>query len=300
MRRLDLSFAMTSPLRLAIIGGGNIGSAFALKLVSVGHHDVTVIARPGSKRLQQLQELNGIVSVSGQRAAVTVSDELDTSIAYDVVIVTTHAHQVEPLLPVLQASATKAILFMFNIYDPDRLARMFGARAVFGMPFIQVDLTPEGLVDANYNFKSAIGDVRWVEVFKAADIMVYYEPKMLLWLRSHVPVGVGVITVCVPASRRGAGATWGEAMTVARAAHASWTLTKSLGYSIYGTDKAVFASLPVAALAALLWVFSRTSLRNRFATAKGEAFALVDGTVEAARQANMTSLVPVLEAVKTL
>jgi 2-dehydropantoate 2-reductase len=37
-----------SPLHIAIVGAGRIGSAFAFQLARTGNHDVTVVARPGS------------------------------------------------------------------------------------------------------------------------------------------------------------------------------------------------------------------------------------------------------------
>ena len=59
-----------SPLSIAVLGAGKIGSTFAFQLASVGHHDVTVIARPGSVRLQQLQRDDGIIDIKGERASV--------------------------------------------------------------------------------------------------------------------------------------------------------------------------------------------------------------------------------------
>jgi ketopantoate reductase len=34
------------PLRIAIVGAGQIGSAFAFQLARVGCHDISVVARP--------------------------------------------------------------------------------------------------------------------------------------------------------------------------------------------------------------------------------------------------------------
>ena len=48
-------FSVPSPLRIAIIGIGGIGSTFAFQLVRAGHHEVTAVARPGSRRLEQLK-----------------------------------------------------------------------------------------------------------------------------------------------------------------------------------------------------------------------------------------------------
>ncbi|MGI4756735.1 MAG: 2-dehydropantoate 2-reductase N-terminal domain-containing protein [Janthinobacterium lividum] len=65
-------------LRVGVLGAGRIGSIFAFQLSSVGRHQVTVIARPGSVRLGQLQRDSGIVDVHGQRAEVRVLDALET------------------------------------------------------------------------------------------------------------------------------------------------------------------------------------------------------------------------------
>ena len=88
---------------IAVIGVGQIGSTFAYKLARAGH-DVTVIARPGSLRLNQLRRDNGIVLKTGDRAEMRVGDELDEQTAYDLVVVTTLAHQAESLLPTLARS----------------------------------------------------------------------------------------------------------------------------------------------------------------------------------------------------
>jgi len=104
-------------LRIAVIGVGGIGSAYAFQLARTGHHDVTAIARAGSLRLQQLQRDLGIVNVKGERAQMRVADELDEETTYDLVLVTLQAHQVDAVLPALQRSAAKSIQFMFNNFD---------------------------------------------------------------------------------------------------------------------------------------------------------------------------------------
>ena len=64
---------------IAIIGGGRIGSSFSYQLARAGHH-VTVIARPGSTRLGQLQRDHGIVLKTGERAKTDVADALDVQV----------------------------------------------------------------------------------------------------------------------------------------------------------------------------------------------------------------------------
>jgi 2-dehydropantoate 2-reductase len=98
-----------SLLRIAVLGVGKIGSAFAFQLARTGNHDVTVVARPGSARLQQLQRDNGIVNVKGERASVRVTDTLDEQTPCDLVIVTLLAYQVDAVLPTLQRSRAKCI-----------------------------------------------------------------------------------------------------------------------------------------------------------------------------------------------
>src|SRR4051812_30790513 len=93
----------SSPLSIAVIGAGRIGSAHAYQLRRIGH-DVTVVARPGSRRLAQLERDRGIVLTTGERASVTVTDHLDEQAPFDLVIVTVLAHQAGAVLPALQRS----------------------------------------------------------------------------------------------------------------------------------------------------------------------------------------------------
>lgn len=58
MDNVDLK--IRTPLSIAILGVGRIGSTFAYQLSQAGH-EVTVVALPGSSRLKQLQRDNGIV-----------------------------------------------------------------------------------------------------------------------------------------------------------------------------------------------------------------------------------------------
>ncbi len=53
-----------------MIGVGGIGSTFAFQLARTGHHEVSVIARPGSLRFQQLQRDNGIVKATDEKVTV--------------------------------------------------------------------------------------------------------------------------------------------------------------------------------------------------------------------------------------
>lgn len=126
-----------SPFKIAVLGGGKIGSTFAGQLARIGGHDVTVVARPGSLRLQQLRRDGGIIDAKGERASVQVRDTLDEETPYDLMIVTLLDHQAMAILPTIQRSAAKTVLFMFNTFYPERLQEAIGsARCAFGMPFV--------------------------------------------------------------------------------------------------------------------------------------------------------------------
>ena len=116
------------PLKIAILGMGGIGSTFAFQFARSGHHNVTAIARPGSPRLRQLQRDGGVVNTKGGLAQMHIADRLDEQTAYDLVLVTLPAYQVEALLPTLGQSAAKWIQFMCNTFNPERLQAAVGAQ----------------------------------------------------------------------------------------------------------------------------------------------------------------------------
>lgn len=291
----------STPRRIAVLGCGRIGSTFAFQLARAGN-DVTVVARPGSARLRQLQRDKGIVDVRGERAEVRVADALDERTPYDLIIVTVLDHQVEAVLPALRRSAAKSIQFMFVTFEPERLKDAVGAgRCAFGMPFLQARIDEEGRLDPSIpkSQKSLMSDERWVEVFNAAGLPAAHEPDMALWLRCHVPLCVGFESVAVAGERRGGGASWDEARLVARGVKESFALIKGLGYPVYPKSKAQISGLPDPVLAFMLWMFSRVRpMRELLATGKNECRALVDVLAEAAPRATPTVRVSRIQALK--
>ena len=275
------------PLRIAVLGAGKIGSAFAFQLARVGGHDVTVVARPGSLRLRQLERDGAIVDVRGERANVRVAGTLDERTPYDLVIVTLLAHQADGVLPALQRSAAGRIQFMFNTFDPERLREAVGAeRCSFGMPFVQATLAADGRLKVTIGAagqKSIMDQRRWVDVFDTAGLPAALERDMPLWLRCHVPLCVAFESVSVAGQRRGGGASWKDALVLARGVHASFAFVKGLGYGVYPRSKARLDNSPAWVVAALLWGMSRVrSFRELLATGKPECVALVDAMVAAA------------------
>ena len=131
--------------------------------------------------------------------------------------------------------------------------------------------------------KTIMSEQRWVDVFNAAGLPAAIEPDMPLWLRCHVPLCIAFESVAVAGERRGGGASWGEAVVLARGVHAGFSLIKGLGYHIYPGAKKLIDSSPIAVLAATLWSMSRiTSFREVLATGKDECQILVDVMVAAA------------------
>ncbi len=277
-------------LRIAVIGVGAIGSAFAFQLARVGGHDVTAVARPGSPRFEQLTRDQSIVKTTGERAKVHVADTLEETIAYDLLLVTLLAHQVGAVVPALQRSAAKQILFMFNNFEPEQLRDALGAdRCSFGMPFIQASLDPDGRLNAKISTagpKSRTSSKECVDILSHAGLPAVLEPDMLLWLRCQAPLGAAFESVSAAGMRRGGGASWAESTAIARGMQESFTLIQRLGYRVYPSGKALLHASPAPLVALMLWLLSRVrSFRELLAAGANESRALVDVLVARAPQA---------------
>ena len=300
-----VALAPSPSLRIAVFGAGKIGSTFAFQLALIGRHDVTVIARPGSVRLEQLRRDEAIIDVKGGRASVRVADTLDEQTPYDLVIVTLLAHQTDAVLPALQRSAANCIQFMFNNFQPERLQEAVGVeRCSFGMPFVQAMLDGDGKLKAAIGAagqKTLMSQQRWVDMFNAAGLPAAVERDMPLWLRCHAPLCVAFESVSVSGERRGGGASWEEAIVLARGIHASFMLIKGLGHPVYPRTKRLIDHSPASVVATMLWSMSRVrSFRELLATGQAECLALVDTMVAAAPLANGPVVVSDIQAMKPL
>jgi len=115
---------------------------------------------------------------------------------------------------------------MFNTFHPERLLDAIGVeRCSFGMPFVQAALNGNGRLKATIGAagqKTVMGLQRWVDVFNAAGLPSVLERDMPLWLRCHVPICVAFESVSVAGERRGGGASWREALVLARGVRASF------------------------------------------------------------------------------
>ena len=289
-------------LKIAVLGMGGIGSTFAFHLARTGYQ-VVGIARSGSERLRQLQLDGGVINKKGVRAELPVTDGLDEETAYDLVLVTLPAHQAEAVMPALQRSSAKSIQFMFNTFNPERLRDLVGAeRCSFGMPFVQGSIDENGRLNAKIGAggqKTKMNNHLWVKVFNQAGLPATFEDEMLLWLRCHVPMCIAFESVSVAGVQRGSGASWSEALTIARGMKESFTLIERLGYRLYPSGKMILRKSPVFVGAAMLWFMSRLrSFRELLAMGLNESRALADVLVALAPKVNPAVSVQKIQAMK--
>jgi 2-dehydropantoate 2-reductase len=294
------STAPASALSIAVIGAGRIGSAFACQLRRAGH-EVTVVARPGSRRLAQLQRDGGIVLDSGERAGVTVADSLDQQVPFDLVIVTVLAHQAGALLPALQRSRARCVHFMFVTPEAERLRAAVGEdRATFGMAAVLATLDGEGRLGlAIPKTKAMHGDQRWVDLFQAAGMPSALEPDMGRWLRSQVPLTIAMEGTAVAGMRHDRGPTWAEARTGAKALRAGYSILRGLGETPYPGAKNQISRAPRPVLAFILRAASSGRYRATLGGSAEECRGLIDLlAAEAGREPAMREAVAALRAVR--
>jgi 2-dehydropantoate 2-reductase len=251
-------------MQIAIVGPGGIGSTFAFQLSEAGH-DVTVIAR--GSRLEQLRHDGAIVTVEGKRAAVHVSGEFDTTVAWDLVLVTVLMSQVDVLLPALSASAAKSVMFMFNTFQSlDRLRDAVGLqRFAFGFPAIVAGVNDGRLSSTilRRGMLTTVSDPFWAKVFTDAGVPATVHSDMQSWLRTHAAVVVPIVIAGSTALRRGAGISRAEAVGLARAMKEGFQLVRHLGNSVTPAPIAIISRSPVSVLAALFWTLTRLDAFTR-------------------------------------
>lgn len=273
-----------SSLQIAIIGPGRIGSTFALLLARAGHA-VTVVAR--GARLAELSREGAIVTTRGEREAVAVLPSLDVTVAYDLVLVTVLSPQVEALLPALEASAAKTVLFMFNTFEPlDRLRAAVGpARFAFGFPSMLSHLHDGKLQYEVFSVGqiTTVSDATWAQVFSAAGISTVVEADMHSWLRTHAAFVAPFMAASVRVHGRGFGLSLAEALAFARAFRCGFRVVRSLGNRVTPGFLNLPSRAPALLLALLFWVASRTKpVREAGALGPAEARMLIDEMSRAA------------------
>lgn len=277
--------APKSALSIAVIGAGRIGSAFAYQLQRAGH-EVTVVARPGSGRLAQLQRDGGIMLSTGKLASVTVADHLDEQEPFDLVIVTVLAHQVGALLPGLQRSRARCVHFMLVTPEARRLRSAVGGdRATFGMAAVLATLDGDGRLGLTIpKTKAMQGDQRWVDLFQAAGMPSALEQDMGRWLRSQVPLTIAMEGTAVAGMRHKRGATWAEAKMGAKALRAGYSIIRGLGETPYPGAKNQVSRAPRLVLTFILRAASGSKYRETLGNSAEECRGLIDLLAAEARQ----------------
>jgi 2-dehydropantoate 2-reductase len=275
----------TQPSKIAIIGAGAVGSAFALQLARAGH-DVTVVAR--GSRLAQLQRDGAIVTTAAERVPVQVSAALDPTIAFDLVLVAVLASQVDPLLPALAASKARTVMFMFNYFAPLAPLRdaVGAARFAFGFPAVLARLE-EGRLASQFfarGIRTTVTDAAWARLLTDAGIGSVVHPEMEAWLHCHVALVVPLMTAAALAHTRGAGVSWAQARSLARALNEGFRVVRELGHAITPAPIAALSRMPMPLTTLFIWTVSRLdAVRQMGAAGAGEARTLIDAMTAAAR-----------------
>jgi len=259
--------------RIAIIGAGPVGCAFAIHLIKAGH-DVTIVGR--GQRLTNLEKNGGILAKKSEKATeitktpVNAVGSLDTALSWDLVLLTLTEHQFdESLFATLKAcSQTTEILFMFNTFASlDKYFDVLGKeRCIIGFPSIMASFYDGVLV--HYFLSSGqitiISSPGWRSVFSSAGITCVHEPDMQSWLRTHAAMVLGFMSSAVTAAKKNSGITWAEARLSASAAREGLALVKKLGNDI--TPRFIYyvgVAAPSFVLTGVLWVMTRVpSVRN--------------------------------------
>jgi len=144
------------------------------------------------------------------------------------------------------------------------------------MPYLQSNLDDHGRVSISVGGSSRqtlTSDPSCAAIFTAAGLPARHEDKMALWLRCHVPLGVAFESIAVAGKRRGKGAAWRRAQTIALGLSACYRLVRREGYEIYPVSKKRLDRLPVSLIATMLWGLSHVApFRNLLATGEAECW----------------------------
>jgi 2-dehydropantoate 2-reductase len=266
-------------MKIAIIGAGRMGSAFAWFLAKAGH-DVTLVAR--GERLERLSRDGFIETVAGDRARVRAAPALDPAVTWDGVLVAVLAYQVEPLLPVLRESQARSVVFLFNTVAPlQPLRDAVGAdRCVFGFP-TGFSLLLDGKLRATFSGpgQGVTSDSKeWVETFRAATLPAVVEPDMQSWLRSHAAMVIPMMSSGVVVHGRNAGLTWAEARRYGRAMQEGAAVVRKLGNRLTPGPIALLLRLPLPVLTLMMWLANKSKVQRELGSmGPGEVRQLIDG-----------------------
>jgi len=299
----------TQNKKIAVIGAGPVGCAFAVHLVKAGH-DVTIVGR--GQRLANLVKNGGVLTKKSEKAAevtktpVKAVGSLDTTQAWDLVLLTVTEYQFdEQLFATLQACPKRTeILFMFNTFASlDNYFEPLGKeRCIMGFPAIGAAFHDGVLVHTFLTFGqiTIISSPEWRSIFSSADITCVHEPDMQSWLRTHAAMVVGAMSSAVRASKKKSGLSWSEAQLSADAAREGFALVKRLGNDI--TPKFMYylgVALPNFVLTGVIWILTRVpsfSNNPQIPNWEREMLGLTESMIEAAPSGDDVRLVSELRS----
>lgn len=270
-------------MNILLIGPGRIGSTFAFHLALAGH-TVNVLAR--GHRLEELRHDPAIVSVDGRRAPVTVLDAIDETVAYDLVLVTIFAHQVDVLIPSLAASKAKTILFMFNTFEKTgKWSDALGAeRLIHGFPTMSAFFEGgrlRSVVDGP-GMVTTLSNAKWADLIRQAGMPTEVETDMDSFLRTHVAFVVPLMVAAQWTWKRDRELSWSEARRLTAALLEALALVRSLGHTVKPAMVAWLARLPFPLLTGALWLLSRAAISKKLGEfGPGEVRGLIDAMVAA-------------------
>jgi hypothetical protein len=170
-----------------------------------------------------------------------------------------------------------------------RLARLRAEGAIVMVDGRRAPITVAEALDPAVAFELVIVTVLAHRV-AASGIAAGVERDMQSWLRTHAVGVVVMMSLAATAYQRGAGLSFAKARTYARALREGFGLIVQLGDRLRPSALKLLGVLPVAAVAAIFFVTSRTGLVKTIgAIGADEPRALLDDMLTAA-SAPMPSL----------
>lgn len=248
------STKLKSKLNIAIIGMGAIGTSVAFEFLRTGHK-VTGVAR--GKRLEQLKQQNSIITtkLQSKQELNHLTQSLDLSISYDLIIVTVLAHQVDELLPQLRNSKAKNILFLFNIMRIEKLLNAVGKeRFGLGLVTIQSSLDQNGKLDHLIpKQETTVNDQKFVEFLKQANIPANSTPDIESWMRTRIVFARPLlISACLIHANFGK-ISWNELTILSGAMFEGFNALEKLGTPITPTSMKWIQKMPSFLISFLLY-----------------------------------------------
>lgn len=196
-------------MKILFYGAGVIGSIYATRLFQ-SHDNITLLAR--GKRYETLKQ-NGVIIkdvLTGKQMTknVPLTQQLEPSEFYDLIIVTVRLDQLEPVIKILKQN-TVCPLIMFMLNNPDNMEHlkkelvpkhlMLGFPGAGGMyqdnriNYIQIKQQKTTIGEMNVAISNETKEIKML--FETAGFKTVISTAMQAWLQTHA-----VFVACVSAS----------------------------------------------------------------------------------------------------